>query len=207
MSLILAILFAFAPLLQSPALPGPGNGGGGWVTDNFTSSGDLNNYASQLNALPNDWSIANNTLSNSGSVTGQWMSLYVPSLSVANTTVSAKVRMSSTASAFLAISGRVNLSTGARYQVQLEGSGAVALYDHAPWTGGSSTLLGSASWTADTDWHTLTLQMNGASLTVTLDGTQKISTTDSTLTSGSVAMEAYNEGSTTYSFQQFTYIR
>jgi hypothetical protein len=173
-------------------------------TDTFTGSSDLNNYTSQPVALPNGWSITANTLTNSlGS--GQAV-LYASSVSTfGDGTVSAKVKFASTASGpYAGVSARVNTSTGVRYGALLvPGSNQIQLFRFAQWSPAGATEIGSASWTADTNQHTVLLTVLGPMLTVYLDGTLAISATDGGVGGlGSVGIESFNGNA---SYQQFQY--
>jgi hypothetical protein len=157
------------------------------VTDSFTGSSDLNSYVSELSPLPNGWSIASNTLSNSG-----------------NGSASIKFKFSSTtATAYAGLGFRANTSSGARYTViAYPPSSQIQLFQYPGWSTGSGTELASAAWTPDTNQHTLTVQFFGNGLTVYVDGVQKI-VWPIAANSGSVTIDNYG---TAASYQDFTYV-
>lgn len=169
------------------------------TTDTFPNSGDLNNYSSQPTALPNGWSIASNTLSNTAS--GQ-ATLYLAGASLSKGSVSSKVQFSiTTAGPYAGVSLGINTSTGSRYAVILVpgASGALSLYQFTSWT--ASTLLTSVAWTADTAQHTLAVVSTGTNLDVYLDGVEKIEWGVSAV-SGAVGIDNFDGHA---SYQNFSY--
>jgi hypothetical protein len=96
------------------------------------------------------------------------------------------------------IRGRVNVSTGASYAVWLyPASGQIVLYRATAWNIDTPglTVLGSASGIAfdATSLHRLRLTMRGSQLEVHWDGSLVVSTTDTTLGSGVIALDVANQ--------------
>jgi Viral BACON domain len=144
--------------------------------------------------LASNWSVANNTFHYNGQGHTQQ---YAGSQSWTNYTVSTGITLSNLSNYPGGLRGRVNLTTGAAYVAWLyPADHVIKLFRTAGWNIDTSglTLLGQSSTIAmDTNLHTLRLGFSGSQITVYYDTTQIITATDSTLTSGAIALDVSSQ--------------
>jgi hypothetical protein len=134
------------------------------------------------------WAIdSNQSYSQSKPSSGTHYMALTGSSSWANYELSAKVKAN--ASGNVGLMGRVGASHDNYYLVVLSPT-SVALYKVSS---GSKSVLGnySASYATNT-WYDLKLRMNGSAISVSVDGTQRVSVTDLFLSAGSVGLYADN---------------
>jgi hypothetical protein len=147
-----------------------------------TFPGGLAPWVSQVGT----WTVANAAMQGSSALGGYGYAYYNTN-GWSNYTVQASIRFSSTNGAWGGgIGGRLNTANGAHYAawVYPEGSGGgssvIKLIKFTGWTSWSGTPMAQASLTGvGTNLHTLALAFQGTNITVSYDGTQKISVTDS----------------------------
>ncbi|MFY9824876.1 MAG: hypothetical protein WAM82_26085 [Thermoanaerobaculia bacterium] len=113
-------------------------------------------------------------------------------------TVEAKFRLANGSNYPGGLRGRVNPSTGESYAAWLyPGDGVVKLFRVVAWnidTAGLTLLSQASVGTITTGtFHTLSIAFNGSAIAVSLDGTGVINATDSTFTSGAVALDVSNQ--------------
>jgi hypothetical protein len=161
--------------------------------DDF-NSGSLSNWtASPLGLLAN-WSSSGDVAGYNG---GGHTQLYAGSSSWTNYTVETKFQLSSLNNYPGGLRGRVNLSTGAAYAAWLyPGSGQIKLFRAAGWNIDSPGLVtlqqANVNFTANL-FHRLDLALNGPQITVSYDGATVITATDSTLSSGAIALDVSDQ--------------
>ncbi|HLJ90405.1 MAG TPA: BACON domain-containing carbohydrate-binding protein, partial [Candidatus Angelobacter sp.] len=90
------------------------------------------------------------------------------------------------------IRARLNLTTGAGYAVWFyPANGLIKLYSVGQWNidVGTLNLIAQAPMTFDTNVHNVRVDVQGTTITVFYDGTQVIQATDTTYTSGGIALD------------------
>ena len=145
--------------------------------------------------LASHWSGAAGTAAYDG---GGHTQLWAGSGSWTDYTLEAKFKLSNGNDFPGGIRGRVNPATGAGYAVWIyPAEGVVKLFRSVAWnidTAGLTLITQASVGTiAPSVFHTLDLTFSGSQITVALDGTTAISTTDSTLTAGAVALDVSNQ--------------
>jgi len=159
--------------------------------DNF-SSGNSNNWTISPLGHAADWSVANGFYSYDGAGATQ---SYTGSQSWTDYSFSADVKLSSVNNYPGGIRARLNLTTGAGYAVWFyPGSGFIRLYSVGQWSidSGFSTLA-QANMVFDTNVHNIRIDLHGTSIKVFYDNAQIISITDSTYTSGGIALDVSSQ--------------
>jgi hypothetical protein len=153
-------------------------------------SSTLDGWAFSPLGLASGWSVSNNAVQYSGVGATQ---LYAGSGSWTNYTVQAGILLSALTDYPGGIRGYINPSTGASYAAWLyPAEGVIKLWRTTAWNINSSpVLLGtSAHVTMDNvNWHTLALSMNSGQIVASYDGTSVITVTDTTLSSGMIALD------------------
>jgi hypothetical protein len=96
------------------------------------------------------------------------------------------------------IRGRVNTATGASYGVWIyPGTGVLRLWRITQWNidtdPGLTLLTPPVTVAMDTNWHNMRMVFNGSQISVYYDNALVMQATDSTYTSGAVALEVYNQ--------------
>jgi hypothetical protein len=172
------------PALQATATPTPIPS----FTDDFNCA-DSTNLGANWTERSGDWRITANTLRNVGASLDNIASYTGGSYT--NVAVSAwQQNRSSTGSTTLGVRWS-NYSDGlptTGYNVDLLPDGTLVLFRIDDWTVlGSYTIPSYVS----TQWVTITLQANGAVISVAVNGVTRISATDTTFTSGEVGVWAY----------------
>lgn len=162
--------------------------------DDF-NSGNLNNWTASPLGMFANWSAAGHVADNNG---GGHTQIYAGSSSWTDYTVEAKFQLFSGNNYPGGLRGRVNLSTGQAYTAWLyPGSSQIKLFRTAGWnidTNGLALLQQvTVSSMAANVFHRLDLTFTGAQITVSYDGAVMIQATDSTLTSGAVALDVSNQ--------------
>jgi hypothetical protein len=148
-------------------------------SDTF-SSGALSPWVSESGT----WTVANNILSGTCAVSAYGYA-YV-STNWTNYSLQAQINFPSGAYGG-GIGGRLNAANGAHYGVWVYpegsagGSAVMKLIKFTGWTSWSGTPMAQVSLTngVGTAWHTLVVTFQGAAITVSYDGVQQISVTDS----------------------------
>jgi len=157
------------------------------------ASGSAQWTASPL-GLASNWSVSNGAFNYNGNGHTQQ---YAGSQSWTDYTLSADVKLSNNSNYPGGIRGRVNLTTGAAYAVWLyPGDNTIKLLRSTAWAIDSDglALVGqSPTMLLDTNKHTIRLQFVGSQIRVYYDNTLIISATDSTLTSGGIALDVSSQ--------------
>jgi hypothetical protein len=165
-----------------------------WFSDDF-SSGTLSKWAISPLGLESNWSAASETAAYNG---GGHTQLYAGAMNWADYTVETKFRLDNGSNYPGGLRGRLNTTTGQSYAAWIYPSqGVIKLYRATAWhidTAGL-TELGSASvgTIAPSVFHTLSLTFAGSQIVVKFNGTDVISTTDSALASGGIALDVSNQ--------------
>ena len=150
------------------------------------SSGTLSPWTQESGT----WTVANGVLSGTGTA-GNYSYAYI-STNWTNYSVQAQIQFPAGGYGG-GIGGRLNLANGAHYGVWVfpegssGGSAVIKLMKFTGWTTWTGSAMAQASLTkgVGTTWHTVLVTFQGANITVSVDGTQEISVTDSNF--GSVA--------------------
>jgi len=163
---------------------------GALFTDTF-SSNSLANWTPSPLGLFSNWTAASGYASYNG---GGHTQIYAGSGLWTDYTVQAKVRLANGSNYPGGIRGRVNTSTGESYAAWLyPGDGVIKLYRAAAWnidTTGLALLAQANVGTMTTGiFHTLAITFSGSQITVTWDGTDLITTTDTALIAGAIALD------------------
>ena len=159
--------------------------------DNF-SEGNNGNWLISPLGHATDWSVANGFYGYDGAGATQ---TYTGSQSWTDYSFSADFKLSSTSNYPGGIRTRLNLPTGAGYGVWFyPGSGFIRLYSISQWNidSGFSTLA-QVNQTFDTNVHNIRIDSKGPLLTVYYDNKQIIQVTNTTYTSGGVALDVSNQ--------------
>jgi len=150
----------------------------------------LNGWAYSPQGSPAGWSLSNGTLTYSGAGATQ---LVAGSGNWSNYTVQAVFQLGALADYPGGIRAYVNPSTGASYALWLyPNEGTIKLWRTSVWNINTSpVLLGTSGHLTmdDVNWHTLSLSLNSGQLIASFDGSKVISVTDTTLSSGMVALD------------------
>jgi len=159
--------------------------------DNFSEGNNSNWLISPLGHAA-DWSVANGFYIYDGAGATQ---TYTGSQSWTNYSFSADFQLSSTSNYPGGIRTRLNLSTGAGYGVWFyPGSGFIRLYSISHWNIDSGfSMLTQVNQTFDTKVHNIRIDANGSLLTVFYDNKQIIQVTNTTYTTGGVALDVSNQ--------------
>lgn len=157
------------------------------------ASGSSQWTASPL-GMASNWSVSNGSFNYNGNGHTQ---MYAGSQSWTDYTVSADVKLTNTSNYPGGIRGRVNLTSGAAYAVWLyPGDNTIKLLRSTAWAIDSAglALVGqSPTMLLDTNKHTIRLQFVGSQIRVYYDNTLIISATDTTLTSGGIALDVSSQ--------------
>ncbi|MEG9434439.1 BACON domain-containing protein, partial [Terriglobus sp. ADX1] len=141
-----------------------------------------------------NWSVANGSFNYNG---GGHTQQYAGSQSWTDYTLSVDVKLSNVSNYPGGIRGRVNLTTGASYAVWLyPADNTIKLLRSTAWaidSPGLAVLGQSPTMLLDTNKHTVRMQFVGSQIRVYYDNTLVISTTDSTLTSGGIALDVSSQ--------------
>src|SRR5262249_24672854 len=162
--------------------------------DDF-NSGNLNNWtASPLGLLAN-WTATAHVADYNGSGHTQ---IYAGASSWTNYTVETNFQLFGSSDYPGGLRGRLNLSTGQAYTAWLyPAESTIKLFRPAGWSIDTSglTLLQQVTVSSITPntFHRLALTFNGSQISVLYDGTLVAQATDSTLTSGAVALDVSNQ--------------
>lgn len=159
--------------------------------DNFSEGNNSNWQISPLGHAA-DFSVANGFYSYDGAGPTQ---TYTGSQSWTDYSFSADVQLSSTNNYPGGIRARLNLTTGAGYAVWFyPGSGFIRLYSVGQWNidSGFSTLA-QASMNFDTNVHNVRIDSKGTTIKIFYDNALIIQVTDSTFTSGGVALDVSSQ--------------
>jgi hypothetical protein len=144
--------------------------------------------------LASNWSVAGGAFNYNGNGHTQQ---YAGSQSWTDYTLSADVKLANSLNYPGGIRGRVNLTTGAAYAVWLyPADNTIKLLRSTGWAIDSDglALLGqSPTMLLDTNKHTIRMQFVGNQIHVYYDNTLIISATDSTLTSGGIALDVSSQ--------------
>lgn len=172
------------PTPTSTPTPSPG---GILFSDNF-EDGDANGWT----VVNGSWSVVTDgtKVYKQTSTTGEGL-VYAGNSAWTNYAVEAKLKLYTTGTAATGIIGRYTNSNN-YYLLRLHiGYGKVELYKKS---GGTFTLLQEAVMSINTNtWYTLKLVLNGTSLTGYVDGVQKVTATDSSISSGCIGVRAYTQ--------------
>jgi hypothetical protein len=156
-------------------------------TDNFTSSSQWT--ASPL-AYANDWTIAGNAYHYKGTAESVE---YACSSNWTNYIYSTSFQLTNLKDYPGGVRGRLNLSTGASYAAWIyPAEKVIKLWLATNWNIDDSgqTLLGtSPTLTVDTKVHSLRMACSGSTISVYYDGILVTTATDTTLTSGAIALD------------------
>jgi len=158
----------------------------------MSSTGTLQGWANSPLGLAQDWSIVNGAIQNNG---GGHTQIYAGDGNWANYDMKVGIKLASLLDYPGGIRGRVNPSSGASYALWLyPNERIVRLYRTIAWNIDSGyTQLGQASYTFDTtNFHTFELLFQGSTIQALVDGASLMSVTDTTLTSGMVALDVSN---------------
>ena len=173
-----------------PAAPPPATE---LFADDF-SSNSLSNWTPSPLGLFSNWTAASGYASYDG---GGHTQIYTGDDEWADYTLKTKFRVTEAQNYPGGIRGRVNTTTGESYAAWIyPGDGVIKLYRSAAWhidTTGLA-LLASANVAITPDvFHDLELTFSGSQITVTYDGTEVISTTDTALAAGAIALDVSNK--------------
>ena len=161
-------------------------------SDNF-ASGSSQWTASPL-GLASNWTVSANSFNYNG---GGHTQQYAGSSSWTDYVFSTDITLANRSNYPGGIRGRVNLSTGASYAVWLyPGDNVIKLFRATGWaidSAGLTLLAQSPAIVMDTARHTVRLQFTGNQIMVYYDNRLIISASDSTLTSGAVALDVSSQ--------------
>ncbi len=162
----------------------------------------LDGWAYSPLGFATDWTSGNGILSNNG---GGATQIYAGNANWTNYTVQTAFQLTSIADYPGGLRARISPATGAAYAVWLYPTeGVVKLLRTTAWSVDASGLqvLGTSTpVTFDTNWHTLAVTLNGSQITVTYDGANVLTATDTTLTSGWVGLDVSNRPISFRNFQ------
>lgn len=140
------------------------------------------------------WSASSGTASYDG---GGHTQLYAGDSAWTDYTVEAKVRVTNAADYPGGIRGRLSTLTGGSYAAWIyPGSGKVKLWRNSVWhvdTPPSSMLAEANVSIATNTFHTLAIRFQGSRIRVSFNGTVVIDVTDTTYSSGAVALDVSNQ--------------
>ena len=162
--------------------------------DDF-NSGSLSNWTASPLGLSANWSATAHVADYNG---GGHTQIYAGSGSWTDYTVETKFQLFSTSDYPGGLRGRVNLSTGQSYAAWLyPAESTIKLFRTGAWNIDSSGLVLLQQVTVSTitanTFHRLALNFSGSQIKVIYDGTTVITTTDTALASGAVALDVSNQ--------------
>lgn len=144
--------------------------------------------------MASNWTVSNGAFNYNGNGHTQQ---YAGSQSWTDYTVSADITLANRSNYPGGLRGRVNLSTGASYAVWLyPADNTIKLLESTAWaidSPGLAVLGQSPTMLLDTAKHTIRMQFSGNQIRVYYDNTLIISATDSTLTSGGIALDVSSQ--------------
>lgn len=161
-------------------------------SDDF-SSGNANNWLISPMGLGANWSVVSGAYVYNG---GGATQTYTGSQSWTDYSFATDVKLSSTSNYPGGIRARLNLATGAGYGVWFyPGSGLIKLFAIGQWNidSGSLSLVAQAPVSFDTNVHNVQIDMQGSVIRVFFDHVQIIQVTDTTFTSGGIALDVSNQ--------------
>jgi len=156
-------------------------------------SGSLDGWAYSPLGLANGWTLTAQGIQYNG---GGETQLIAGNSAWSNYTVQASIKLATLSNYPGGIRGRLNPSTGAGYAVWLyPQSGLIILYRNTAWNINTGLVqLGQASASFDNaNFHTVALSFNGTQIQVSYDGNTLITVTDSTYSSGVIALDVLNQ--------------
>ena len=156
-------------------------------------SGTMDGWTYSPLGLASNWSVTGQALVYNG---GGHTQVYAGNSAWTDYTIQAGIKLATLNDYPGGIRGRVNPSTGAAYTVWLyPHEGLLKLYRNTAWNIDSGVvLLGQASVDFDVlNFHTVALSFSGSAIQVSYDGTSVITATDSTYTSGMVALDVSSQ--------------
>ncbi len=162
--------------------------------DDF-SSNNLTNWTPSPLGLFSGWTAASGFASYDG---GGHTQIYAGSTTWADYTLKTKFRVALAQNHPGGIRGRLNTATGESYAAWIyPGDGVIKLFRTSAWhidTQGLALLATAnvGSITAEV-WHELELTFEGSQITVSYDGTEAISITDTALAAGAIALDVSNK--------------
>jgi hypothetical protein len=163
------------------------------LSSNFGAANALQGWVSSPFGGASNWTLTNQLLQYSGTTSSQ---LFAGNSAWTDYTVNATFKLSSLLNYPGGIRGRVNPATGAGYMLWVyPGSNQVILYRASAWDINQPlTTLGQSAASFDTaNFHNLSLVFKGSQIQVLYDSRVIITATDSTYTSGLVALEGLNQ--------------
>ncbi|HWZ45574.1 MAG TPA: family 16 glycoside hydrolase [Candidatus Saccharimonadales bacterium] len=161
-------------------------------SDDF-SSGNANNWLISPLGRGSNFSVANGAYIYNG---GGPTQTYTGSQSWTDYTFTTDVKLANTSNYPGGIRARLNLTTGAGYGVWFyPGNGLVKLFAIGQWNidSGSLSLLAQAPASFDTNTHNVRIDMQGPVIRVFYDNVQIIQVTDTTFTSGGIALDVSSQ--------------
>lgn len=156
------------------------------------SDGTMNGWVISPLGLAANWSVANSALQYNG---GGETQVFAGNSAWTDYSLNVAIKLATLQDYPGGIRGRMNPSTGAGYAVWLyPAEGLVKLYKNVAWDiDAGFTLLGQGTVTFDTtNFHNLQLAFQGTGIKVLYDGRTVITASDSTSTSGLVALDVSN---------------
>jgi hypothetical protein len=108
------------------------------------------------------------------------------------------------------IGARLNPSTGARYtfltcpNAEFDGPNVAMLVKFSSWKDTSGTLLGRATVTTDTNWHTLKIEVNGTHIKCYYDTNLVFNLVDSSYSSGLINLESFGNSKACFDYVNVT---
>ena len=155
--------------------------------------GSMQGWANSPLGLAQNWSVVNGSLQYNG---GGHTQVYAGDAGWADYDLQADIKLSTLSDYPGGIRGRVNPTTGAAYTLWIyPNERLVRLYRTVGWNiDAGFTLLGQTSVALDTStFHNFKLSFRGSTIQVFVDGASLIAATDTTLTSGMVALDVSNQ--------------
>ena len=160
--------------------------------DDF-SSGNANNWFISPLGLAANWSVVNGAYVYNG---GGHTQSYTGNPAWTDYSFSTDIKLASTSNFPGGFRARVNLNTGGGYGVWLyPGNGLIKLFSIGQWNidGGSLSLVAQAPYAFDTNVHNYRIDLQGSDIRVFVDNVQVIQVTDTTFTSGVIALDVSNQ--------------
>jgi hypothetical protein len=159
------------------------------------ANGTLDGWAYSPLGLAANWSVANNAVSYNGNGPTQ---LYAGNGAWTDYVAQTSFLLSRPSDYPGGLRARVNPATGAAYVAWLYPTeGVIKLLRISQWNidgPGLQVLATSGAVSFDTvNWHTLAISLQGTQISVLYDGSSVISATDTTLTSGLIALDVSNQ--------------
>jgi hypothetical protein len=166
------------------------------LSTNFATQGMQGWVVSSL-GLANDWSVVNQASQYTVQFNGGGNSqIYAGNSAWTDYTLTVPIKLSSASNYPGGIRGRVNPATGAGYMLWLYPAlGQLILYRASAWDINQPLVqIGAGAAVFDTStFHNVSLTFKGSQITALYDGRTVITATDSTYTSGLVALEGFNQ--------------